>query len=295
MKVHDKSVLLYLCVLESQRTSPNEESNVLDRVDGSSLDLNSLSVQVEVDHELRTSIDNDAIPCSMASTKQTARKENPHQGTPAQFPSRGKPGGKAGKHLAAKSADDNNNNTVAGTIAAGRRRRVWGGKARIYKRPASSTEGGITRKYRPGIGALKEIRFYQKEYGLIFSKIACARLFREICNEEKTGLRWQVAAIMALQEAMEDYLANLFCDCVLEAIHGRRVTVMPKDIHITRRIRGETDTYKATGAITMRDVKCKNEDDDNSGNREKPKLKPKNKKCAVIEDTDEDSEGNPIY
>ena len=56
---------------------------------------------------------------------------------------------------------------------------------------------------------------------------------------------------MALQEAMEDYLVNLFCDCVIEAIHGRRVKVMPKDIHITRRIRGETDTYKATGAITL--------------------------------------------
>ena len=130
--MHDESVLLYLCVLESQRTSPNEESNVLDRVDGSSLNPNSLSMQVEVDHELRTSVDNDPIPCSMVNTKQTARKENPHQGTPARFPCRGKPGGKAGKHLAAQSADDNNN-SVASTIAAGRRRRVWGGKARIYK------------------------------------------------------------------------------------------------------------------------------------------------------------------
>ena len=285
---------MYLCVLESEGTTPNEESNELNRVDGSSLDLNSLSMQVEVDHELRTSIDNDTIPCSMANTKQTARKENPHQGTPACFPSRGKPGGKAGKHLAAQSADDNNN-SVAGTIAVGRRRRVWGGKARIYKRPASTTQGGVTRKYRPGIGALKEIRFYQKEYGLIFSKIACARLFREICEDEKSGLRWQAAAIMALQEAMEDYLANLFCDCVLEAIHGRRVTVMPKDIHITRRIRGETDTYKASGAITMRDVKRKDNKDGNPGSRKKPKLKPKNKKRARIDDTDEDEEGNPVY
>ena len=285
----------HLCVLETKGTPPVEESKMLNDVDCSSLDLNVLQMQVEVECEVQTNVNNDSIPSSMANTKQTARKESPHQGTPTRFPSRGKPGGKAGKHLAAQSADDNNN-SVACTIAAGRRRRVWGGKARIYKRPASTMEGGVTRKYRPGIGALKEIRFYQKEYGLIFSKIACARLIREICNEEKTGLRWQAAAIMALQEAMEDYLANLFCDCVLEAIHGRRVTVMPKDIHITRRIRGETDTYKATGAITMRDVKRKNDDDDNSGNRKKkPKLKPKNKKRARIDDTDEDSEGNPVY
>ena len=278
----------HLCVLETKGTSPVEESKTLSNVDGSSSDLNVVQMQVEVECEISTSIDNDSIPSSMANTKQTARKEDSGQGTPARFPNRGKPGGKAGKHLAAQSAD--NNSSVAGTIAVGRRRRVWGGKARIYKRPASTTQGGVTRKYRPGIGALKEIRFYQKEYGVICSKIACARLFREIAENEKKGLRWQAAAIMALQEAMEDYLVNLFCDCVIEAIHGRRVTVMPKDIHITRRIRGETDTYKATGAITLRDVKRKRDD----GGR-KPKKPKKKKKRATLDDTDEDSEGNPVY
>ena len=277
----------HLCVLETKGTSPVEESKTLSNVDGSSSDLNVVQMQVEVECEISTSIDNHSIPSSMANTKQTARKEDSGQGTPARFPNRGKPGGKAGKHLAAQSAD--NNSSVAGTIAVGRRQRVWGGKARIYKRPASTTQGGVTRKYRPGIGTLKEIRFYQKEYGVICSKIACARLFREIAENEKKGLRWQAAAIMALQEAMEDYLVNLFCDCVIEAIHGRRVTVMPKDIHITRRIRGETDTYKATGAITLRDVKHKHDD----GGR-KPK-KPKKKKHATLDDTDEDSEGNPVY
>ena len=279
----------HLCVLETKGTSPVEESKTLSNVDGSSSDLNVVQMQVEVECEISTSIDNDSIPSSMANTKQTAHKEDSGQGTPARFPNRGKPGGKAGKHLAVQSAD--NNRSVAGTIAVGRRRRVWGGKARIYKRPASTTQGGVTRKYRPGIGALKEIRFYQKEYGVICSKIACARLFREIAENEKKGLRWQATAIMALQEAMEDYLVNLFCDCVIEAIHGRRVTVMPKDIHITRRIRGETDTYKATGAITLRDVKRKRDD----GGRKPKKPKKKKKKRATLDDTDEDSEGNPVY
>ena len=64
---------------------------------------------------------------------------------------------------------------------------------------------------------------------------------------------------------------------------------MPKDIHITRWIRGETDTYKATGAITLRDVKRKRDD-----GSKKPK-KPKKKKRATLDDTDEDSEGNPVY
>ena len=65
---------------------------------------------------------------------------------------------------------------------------------------------------------------------------------------------------------------------------------MPKDIHITRRIRGETDTYKATGAITLRDVKRKCDD----GGR-KPKKPKKKKKRATLDDTDEDSEGNSVY
>ena len=187
-----------LIVLEQRGTQPLKESSALNNVNGSGLELNVEHMQVEVECEISTSIDNDSIPSSMANTKQTARKENSGQGTPARFPSRGKPGGKAGKHLAAQLADENDNNSVAGTIAVGRRRRVWGGKARIYKRPASTTQGGVTCKYRPGVGALKEIRYYQKEYGLIFSKIACARLFHEICEDEKLGLRWQAAAILAL-------------------------------------------------------------------------------------------------
>ena len=57
-----------------------------------------------------------------------------------------------------------------------------------------------------------------------------------------------------LQEGFKDYLVGLFSDCVLEAIHRRRVTVMPKDIHITRRICGEVDKYGGPGTISMRDV-----------------------------------------
>ena len=54
---------------------------------------------------------------------------------------------------------------------------------------------------------------------------------------------------MALYEAFEDYLVGLFEDCVLEAIHRKRVMVMPKDMFIALRIRGETNRYK--GSISM--------------------------------------------
>ena len=44
---------------------------------------------------------------------------------------------------------------------------------------------------------------------------------------------------MALQEATEAYLVRLFEDTNLCAIHMKRVTIVPKDIQLARRIRGE--------------------------------------------------------
>jgi histone H3 len=41
------------------------------------------------------------------------------------------------------------------------------------------------------------------------------------------------------QEASEAYLVSLFEDTNLCAIHAKRVTIMPKDIQLARRIRGE--------------------------------------------------------
>ncbi|KAK3205855.1 hypothetical protein Dsin_019901 [Dipteronia sinensis] len=43
----------------------------------------------------------------------------------------------------------------------------------------------------------------------------------------------------ALQEAAEAYLVGLFEDTNLCAIHARGVTIIPKDIQLARRIRGE--------------------------------------------------------
>lgn len=55
----------------------------------------------------------------------------------------------------------------------------------------------------------------------------------------KNDLRFQGTAILALQEASESYLVSLFEDTNLCAIHAKRVTIMPKDIQLARRIRGE--------------------------------------------------------
>ena len=74
---------------------------------------------------------------------------------------------------------------------------------------------------------------------LLIRKAPFQRLVREIAQDMKNDARWQSTAVLALQEASEAYLVGLFEDTNLCAIHAKRVTIMPKDIQLARRIRGE--------------------------------------------------------
>lgn len=101
--------------------------------------------------------------------------------------------------------------------------------------------GGVKKphRYRPGTLALREIRQYQKSTELLIRKLPFQRLVREITHDIRDDLRIQSAALDALQTACEAYLVNLFEDTNLCAIHAKRVTIMPKDMQLARRIRGE--------------------------------------------------------
>ena len=94
-------------------------------------------------------------------------------------------------------------------------------------------------RYRAGTVALQDIRHFQKTSALLIRKLPFQRLVREIAQDFKTDLRFQSAAILCLQEGAEAYLVRLFDDANLCAIHARRVTILPKDIQLARRIRGE--------------------------------------------------------
>ena len=94
-------------------------------------------------------------------------------------------------------------------------------------------------RFRPGTVALREIRRYQKSTELLIRKLPFQRLVRKVTHDLKTDMRFQSTAILALQEACEVYLVGLFEDTNLCAIHAKRVTIMPKDIQLARRIRGE--------------------------------------------------------
>ena len=87
--------------------------------------------------------------------------------------------------------------------------------------------------------ALREIRKYQKSTELLIRKLPFQRLVREVTQDFQLDLRFQSHAIQALQEASEAYLVGLFEDTNLCAIHAKRVTILPKDMQLARRIRGE--------------------------------------------------------
>ncbi len=140
---------------------------------------------------------------------------------------------------------ENKNNSMARTKQTARK--STGGKAprkqlatKAARKSAPAT-GGVKKphRYRPGTVALREIRKYQKSTELLIRKLPFQRLVREIAQDFKTDLRFQSSAVLALQEASEAYLVGLFEDTNLCAIHAKRVTIMPKDIQLARRIRGE--------------------------------------------------------
>jgi len=121
-------------------------------------------------------------------------------------------------------------------------------KKQPQSKPRSKEPQMKPRRYRPGVKALREIRKFQKSTNLLIPKMPFGRLIREIASnvtrEKPTdSLRFQVSALECLQEAAEAYLVQLFEDTVLCAIHAKRVTVMPKDISLARRIRGETNSF----------------------------------------------------
>jgi histone H3 len=101
---------------------------------------------------------------------------------------------------------------------------------------------------KPGTLALREIKKYQSHHKhgteLLIRKAPFQRLVRDISQDYTNAnfsgdIRYQASALDALQNESEAYLVGIFEDAILEAIHGKRITVMPKDVQLVRRIRKE--------------------------------------------------------
>lgn len=86
--------------------------------------------------------------------------------------------------------------------------------------------------------ALSEMKRYQKSTELLIRRLSAQRLGREVAQGFKPDLQFQGSAVLAPQEAAEAYLLGLLEDANLWTIHTKRVTIMPKDIQLARRIHG---------------------------------------------------------
>ena len=95
---------------------------------------------------------------------------------------------------------------------------------------------------------MREIRRLQNSVEMLIPRLAFQRLVRE-CTLNVVGsrgsrgndyqLKWQTAALGALQEDTEAYLVGLFEDTNLLATHGKRVTIMSKDMSLALRRKRE--------------------------------------------------------
>jgi histone H3 len=126
-------------------------------------------------------------------------------------------------------------------------RKSTGGKAPrkqlVSKMARMSARTGVGLKkphrFRPGTVALRDVRRYQRSTELLIRKAPFQRLVKEIAQDIKSDIRIQSSAIQALQESSEAYLVGLFEDTNLCAIHAKRVTILPKDLQLAHRIRGD--------------------------------------------------------
>ena len=97
--------------------------------------------------------------------------------------------------------------------------------------------------------ALREIQNYQRSTENLIKKTPFQKLIREILQEYRicpdgpgtpsVQVHFQSTAIAALQEAAENFIVGLFEDVNLLAVHARHVTIMPRDIRLALRIRGD--------------------------------------------------------
>lgn len=79
----------------------------------------------------------------------------------------------------------------------------------------------------------------QKTVDCCIRKLPFQRLVREVAQDFRDGLRFERKAVDALQDATEPFLVEMFEDCNLSAIHAKRVTIFPRDMHLVQRIQGD--------------------------------------------------------
>ena len=105
------------------------------------------------------------------------------------------------------------------------------------------------RRYRPGTVALRQIRKYQTSTDLLIPKLSFQRFVKEIiqtecCERQIESKNVQGTALLALQCAAEHYVTELFSQSQIAAFHGKRLTVIPDDLQLVLKFRGDELKFK---------------------------------------------------
>jgi histone H3 len=87
-------------------------------------------------------------------------------------------------------------------------------------------------RWHPGTVALREIQKFQKYTDLLIRKAPFQSLVKEIVQDlsRKSDMQMQSTALLALQEAAEYFMVDVFSDTNLCAMHGKRITIKAKDM-----------------------------------------------------------------
>ena len=104
------------------------------------------------------------------------------------------------------------------------------------KRPAKTT--AMPRR-KLGTVVLREIKRFQRSSELFIAKGPFLRLVKEIARTTNADIRFSSQGVLALQESAEMYMTSLFEDAYLLTQHAKRMTLMPKDLQLAKRIRGD--------------------------------------------------------
>ena len=81
-----------------------------------------------------------------------------------------------------------------------------------------------------------EIKHFQRSVNLLIPLLSFNRVIREVAQDFHYDLCFQSSAILALQEACEMFLVQLFKSANLSCIHRNCQTMAPKDFYVVKSI-----------------------------------------------------------
>lgn len=96
----------------------------------------------------------------------------------------------------------------------------------------------IEGRRKPGVLALQEIKYLQRNTGTIIPKASFGRVVKEVLHRISDDLRIQSNAVLALHEASEAMLTGLMESANHCTVHAKRITLQPKDLKLALRIGG---------------------------------------------------------